>query len=102
MIEDACKVRQGNRTGHQIITVATMAGASHLVVDPKRRRPGAVSRINERASKNDREAALGIYKRYAETVAVDPVRLVDIGQGAVPADRGQVQFDALLFCVHRC
>jgi hypothetical protein len=93
-LPDAAKLRRGSARGHQLITVATMLGATHVRFDLD------VPMDSTDAWRIERDAGLAAYRSYASTVAVGPLTEIDLGVGAVPAHGGHVQFDALLFCVH--
>jgi hypothetical protein len=48
----------------------------------------------------ERARGIATYKRYALTVAVGEVKHVELGRARLPAHRGDLALDALLFCVH--
>jgi hypothetical protein len=95
MIKDAEKLRTGAAPGYQLITMATLVDASHLRFGPLIRASRATG---DRAAGRGR--ALSVYQQYAASVSVGPASHVDLGVGAVPGNRGTVQLDALLACVH--
>jgi hypothetical protein len=98
LIEDVLKQYGESHRGHQIITVATMAGATYTGIDSKRE--GRQARANEFISDDDRKMALRVYRQYAHSVAIGRVRSIDLGRGTVPGSTGQVRLDALLFCMY--
>src|SRR5712692_2285909 len=74
---------------------ATLLDAEHLRFGPlikPGRAPG--DRMAERRQ------ALDVYQQYASSVGAVRIRHVDLGVGCVPGNRGTVQLDALLACVH--
>ena len=95
LAKDVEKLRQASVRGYQLLTMATLVDAAHLRFAPLIR-AGRV--VGDREA--ERQQALVAYRDYAASVAAGPIRYVDLGAGSVPGNRGTVQLDALLICVH--
>ena len=95
LAKDVDKLRRASVRGYQLLTMATLIDAAHLRFAPLIR-AGRVSGDREA----ERQEALAAYRQYAASVAAGPILHVDLGAGSVPGNRGTVQLDAMLICVH--